>query len=302
MTDEARRLPKGMGRRLWTMLWFTAALGFTGFGNINELAFMPFFAWIGVLMAMGCYALWRDRTRPKANGFWVLMAIVWAAAMVLPIRPYMGAVAAIPVALMWLHDSPGSPSAMVTWGMLATLSQDVSVWEAANVDTAFYVILAMVLVLAAAQAERERLAVRLYAPTSKLWMAGRLLAVLVWSLVLLAGREAIQAVSVFTYLGFDLSNIEGKITVLMLLLASLAAAALLFRRRPHKVVDPYEQPRDDKGRRVARQAAIDPPKVKAAKRAKPAPLAPKPRLSQPVKRTEAGKAKGPLKPGEIDFD
>lgn len=306
---KSGRLPEGMGRRLWTMLWFTIALGFTGFGNITELAYMPAMAWLGVAVAMGMYALWRDRTRPRSSGFWILMAILFSAAMIMPIRPFTGAVAALPVALLWLHDSPATPSAMVTWGMFAVLFQDLEVWNIADADTAFYVVLAMILILGAAQAERERLAVRRYAPTSRMWMFARLGAILVWSLTIVAGREAIQAISLFTYLGFDLTGQEGKITILFLLLGSLAAAALLFRRRPHKYVDPYEQPRNEKGGRVAKQTSIDfdePERVQAATSPKanraPAKAAPvrttKPSKPKPSKATP----RGALKPGEIDFD
>ena len=161
--DKPRRLPEGMGKRLGTMLWFTIALGFTGFGNTTELALMPFFAWIAVFVAMAMVALWGDRTRPRVNGFWILLGILWFALAVLPIRPYLGFVATLPVALSWLHDSPASPSVMLTWGLWATVWQDFAVWDAAGADTAFYVVLAMVLVIGAAQSERERLARRQYA-------------------------------------------------------------------------------------------------------------------------------------------
>jgi len=325
---RTRALPKGMGQRLWTMFWFTLALGFTGFGNMVELAYMPLFGWAGVAVAMLMYALWRDRTRPRPNGFWILLSILWFALAILPIRPYLGFVAAVPVALLWLHDSPVTPSAMLTWGLVATLMQDFDLWAQADADTAFYVVLAMVLFLGAAQTERSRLARRSYAPTGRLWMTIRLAVILLFSLMLVAGREALRAVNFFTYLGFDLRDLEGKVTVLMVLLASLAVAALLFRQRPYKYVDPYEQPRDEKGRRVARDIRVvtggervkaakvlklqrpggldfdsgpggtPPSGTGAARRAPPGKAAAKPAAGRPA----APARKGPLRPGEIDFD
>ena len=320
---KAKGLPPGMLRRLGTMFWFTLALGFTGFGNATELATMPLFGWLGVGLAMGMFLLWRDRTRPRVNGFWILLGIIWFAFVLIPIRPYLGLVATLPVALLWLHDSPATPTAMLTWGLVATIDQDPAVWELATVDTAFYVILAMVFVIGAAQAERERLATQ-YAPTSKVWMVARLATLLAWSLTLLAARDSLTAINLFTYLGFDLSGVAGKVTVLMVMLFALAAAAMLFRVRPVKEVDPKAQPRDKQGRRVARKAALDkadfddvaprvPAKAKAAskapaKAAKPATtprkadanVRPSPKTPKaPVVKKEPS---GALKPGEIDFD
>ena len=293
------------------MFWFTLALGFTGFGNATELATMPLFGWLGVGIAMVMFLLWRDRTRPRVNGFWILLGIIWFAFVLIPIRPYLGLVATLPVALLWLHDSPATPSAMLTWGLIATIDQDPAVWDVADVDTAFYVILAMIFVIGAAQLERERLATQ-YAPTSRIWMAARLAALLAWSLALLGARESLTAINLFTYLGFDLSGVAGKVTVLMLMLFALAAAALLFRVRPVKAVDPTAQPRDKQGRRVARKAELSkadfdeaPKKAKSAKA--PAPVKADANVRASPKTPKAPVAertapKGALKPGEIDFD
>lgn len=301
---KEKGLPPGMLRRLGTMFWFTLALGFTGFGNATELITMPGFGWIGVALAMGTFLLWRDRTRPRANGFWILMGIIWFAFVLIPIRPYLGLVAALPVALLWLHDSPATPSAMLTWGLVAVLAQDPAVWEVADVDTAFYVVLAMTFVIGAAQSERERLATQ-YAPTSRIWMMARLAALLAWSLTLLGARENLTAINLFTYLGFDLSGVAGKATVLLLMLLALASATLLFRVRPVKQVDPYAQPRDKKGRRVARELKetdFDAPAPAKSKPAKQVPAkAAKATKPEPV-RPEPKPKPGALKPGEIDFD
>ncbi|MGB1585718.1 MAG: hypothetical protein ACPHID_01565 [Thermoplasmatota archaeon] len=302
---KEKGLPPGMLRRLGTMFWFTLALGFTGFGNATELITMPGFGWIGVAIAMGMFLLWRDRTRPRANGFWILMGIIWFAFVLIPIRPYLGIVAALPVALLWLHDSPATPSAMLTWGLVAVLAQDPVVWELADVDTAFYVILAMTFVIGAAQSERERLATQ-YAPTSRVWMLARLAALLMWSLTLLAARDNLTAINLFTYLGFDLSGVAGKATVLLLMLLALASAALLFRVRPVKQVDPFAQPRDKQGRRVARElkeADFD-AAPKREKRQKSTPTAPDANVRPSPATPKAPKPKpaGALKPGEIDFD
>ena len=137
-------LPAGMGRRLLSMLWFTAALGLTGFGDVTELVAMPFYGWLGVAVALLMFIMWRERTRPKVNGFWILLGIVWSVLVILPIRPYLGLVVTLPVALLWIHDSPATPSAMLTWGLLATLFQDFEVWDAAGAETAVFVLLATV--------------------------------------------------------------------------------------------------------------------------------------------------------------
>ncbi len=326
-----KRIPKRMVPRLWTMFLFTLGLAFTGFGNFEELVFGPFMGWVGALIGLGMYALWQGRTRPVPNGFWILLGILWFALAVMPIRPYHGLVVTIPVALFWLHDAPASPSAMLTWGMVATLAQDFEVWENAGADQAFHVVVAMVLFIAAAQAERQRLAKAQYAPTGRMWMYARLGAVFLWALTMVAAREALRAVNFFTYLGFDLRGFAGKVTMLLLILASLAAAAMLFRTRPYQYRDPYAQPVDKRGRRVARQSEVvgaperaprqvaasthdfdagpsarpKAPRVKAARVAKQPTRVTSSKPKAPAKPLPTSRPKPtakPLKPGEIDFD
>ncbi len=285
-----------MSGRIPSFLMWAAGLGFAGLGDANDLVYIPAAAWLGAALALLMYVLWGERTRPKPNGFWILLGIVWTAGFLVPFQPMHGLVAGTAVALLWLHDAPGSPSAMLSWGLFVLIWQgDPSVWRDAGMDQAFYVAIGMTLVVFGAQLERERLARRRYARIGYTWNTVRISIVAIITLVLLAGRETLGAASLFSALGIDISGIGGKVAMIGVLLASLGVAAALFRVRPTKVrvkAVPVRQSFDDK---TPTRAAVAPANAAVAKKVAQVTG------EKPVKREKAA-PEGPLQPGEIDFD
>lgn len=317
-------LPEGMLRRWPTMLVWTLASGLTTFQSPEFASTTILFAIGGVALALAIVALWGLRTRPKRNAFWILVHILLLAAVAVlaDARPLMGAAAALPVALLWIHDSPASPTAMLSWGFILILWQP-DFWEEADAEAAWNVALAAVVMIGAAQMERNRLARRQFAPPSGIWSVLRLGLVALLSLLMIAGREGLQAVGVFTYLGIDPSGTAGKITMLGIVAFSLAIALALWRVRPEKPPKPVVEERQvvRGGRETAdpHTARIDfddipedlPEKVDEAtgRRPRPPPSRSKPASLAKSKPAPARKATkrpkkddGPAKPGELDFD
>ncbi len=286
-----------MRHRVPSFLAWSLGLGLAGLGDGDLLVYNPAGAWGGALLALLLFVLWGERTRPKPNGLWVLLGIVWAAGFLVPSQPAHAFVAGTAVALLWLHDAPGAPSAMLGWGLFALVWQgDPSIWQDAGEDQAFYVATGMTLVVLGAQLERERLARQRYAPVGFTWNTARISVVAVVTLVLLAGRETLGAASLFAALGLDITGTGGKVAMLGVLLVSLGVAATLFRVRPARVrvktpskaLFDAPAPARGGGGRSEEQAEV------AERVAKVTGTTPAP------KQREGGK--GPMQPGEIDFD
>ncbi len=304
---KTKLLPEGMVRRWMVMIVWIAAASLTSFGAIELASSTAFFALVAVLMVLGLYAMWGPRTRPTKNAFWFLVHIVLIAGLIAfaTTRPMLGLVAALPVALFWIHDAPASPSAMLGWGFLLILLQP-DFWIAAEPEAAWDVLLASVLVIGAAQMERNRLAARQYTQAGPLFSLIRLAAVAGLSFLFVAGREGLRAVNAFTYIGIDASGISGKLTLIGFVAISLAVAVVLFRVRPEKpprlTVASASRPRkaiDFEGSTKDKVDAVtDPGKRMAAdvkRRAKRTPAPAKP-AGRPASRD------GPAAPGELDFD
>ncbi len=233
--SQPRLLPKGMLKRLPTILIWLMALSFTTFEAPEYAATMVAFALAGVGFALLLYLLWGARTRPVKNAFWVLVHVVLIGGLIAMsgYRPVLGALAAFPVALLWLHDSPASPSAMLTWGVFLVLWQP-EFWAVAEAPVSWDIVVAVILLIGAAQFERNRLAAKQYTQAGVIFSLWRLLAVFLLSLLFVAGREGLRAVNAFTYIGIDASGTAGKLTMLGFVAAMIALAILLFRVRPEK--------------------------------------------------------------------
>lgn len=285
--------PAGMMKRLPSFLAWAAGLGFAGLGDANGLVTIPAGAWLGALLALLLFVLWGERTRPKPNGFWFLVGIVWTAGMLVPYQPFHAVVAGTAVALLWLHDAPGAPSAMLGWGLFVLVWQgDPNVWTGTGEDEAFYVAMGMTMVVFGAQLERERLARRRYARIGYGWNTVRIVVVALVTLVMLAGRESLRAASLFAALGLDVSGVGGRVAMIAVLLVSLAVAAALFRVRPARVRVKAPRVSFDAGPRpTAVRDALERKAEATGKAAAPA---------APARKRPA--ANGPLAPGEIDFD
>lgn len=286
--------PPKMAGRVPSFLVWAAGLGFAGLGDANGLVYIPAGAWLGALLAILLYVLWGERTRPRPNGLWFLLGIVWTAGMLVPSQPVHALIAGTAVALLWLHDAPGAPSAMLGWGLFVLVWQgDPNVWADTGESEAFFVAMGMTLVVFGAQLERERLARRRYARIGYAWNTVRIAVVALVTLLMLAGRETLQAASLFSALGIDVTGVGGRIAMIAVLVASLAVAAALFRVRPATVrVQASRVSFDGGGPRPS--AVRDALERKAEGRTAPASAVP-PRKTQ-------GRDKGPLAPGEIDFD
>lgn len=287
-------MPPRMSRRLPSFTLWAAGLGFAGLGTADGLLYIPAGAWLGALLALLLYILWGERTRPKPNGFWFLLGILWTAGMLVPLQPVHGLIAGTAVALLWLHDAPGTPSAMLGWGLFVLIWQgDPNVWSDTGENEAFFVAMGMTLVVFGAQLERERLARRRYARIGYTWNTVRIAIVALITLVMLAGRETLQAASLFALLGLDITGLGGRVAMISVLLVSLGVAAALFRVRPTKIrvkAPPVRASFDQTSTRPGpKPTAVQ--EAAAQKAARLTGEAPAPRSS-----------KGPLQPGEIDFD
>ncbi len=227
--------PKGMLKRWPTIIIWFVALSFTTFDAPEYAATMVVFALAGAGLAIGLYLLWGPRTRPTKNAFWGLVHVLLIGGIIAfaGFRPVLGAIAALSVTLLWLHDSPSSPSSMLTWGVLLVLWQP-EYWGVAEPDVAWDIVLAVILLIGAAQFERNRLASKQYTQAGIIFSLLRLIAVFGLSVLFVAGREGLRAVNAFTYIGVDASGTAGKVTMLGFVIVSLAIALLLFRVRPEK--------------------------------------------------------------------
>lgn len=325
-------LPSQMLRRWPPMLLWLAGAGYTTFNAPELMATTVVTALMGVGVTLAVYALWGPRTRPRKNAFWFLVHVLLIGAVIVLVgsRPILGAVAAIPVALLWLHDAPASPTAMLVWGVALVLWQP-DLWSGAEADIAWTVMMATVLFIAAAQFERNRLAARQFTQAGVVFSLLRILAVTAISMLFIAGRDALRAVNVFTYIGVDASGVSGKIAMLSIIAACIAVAAALFRVRPEKAprpavttarrqvaaggpVDPRAGPIDfdepsgkttqrAADRTVERHRSAGPARGGAAAgsgRGKPAKPAPPARPAKPAAPARSGS--GPARPGELDFD
>ncbi len=314
MSEKRRFLPDGMLRRWPSMLVWITAVSFSSFGALELASSTAFFAIVAVLISLGIVALWGARTRPSKNAFWFLVHILLIAGLIAfaTTRPLLGFVAALPVALFWLHDSPASPSTMMLWGfILAMLQPDF--WSQAEPEHAWDVLLVAVLVIAAAQIERNRLAARQYTQAGPVFSLIRLAAVAGLSFLFIAGREGLRAVNAFTYLGIDASGLGGKLTMIGFIAISLAAAVALFRVRPEKppklAVASASKPRqaidfDSPSTRKKIDEVTKPGQRLAQSTKQRAERAAKTARAAGV-RTKAKapkKSSGPAQPGELDFD
>ncbi len=305
---ESKIWPKGMLGRWPTMTIWLVALSFTTFDAPEFAATMVAFALVGVGLALGLYLLWGKRTRPAKNAFWFLVHVVLVGGLIAMsgFRPVLGALAAFPVALLWLHDSPASPSSMLTWGVLLVLWQP-EYWSHAEAEVSWDIVVAVILMIGASQFERNRLAARQHTQAGIIFSLARLGAVFVLSLMIVAGREGLRAVNAFTYIGIDASGTAGKLTMLGFVAVSIALAMMLFRVRPEKPrqlsVTSASAPRtrldfDEAPEKVARKVdkathvSTRVAKAADANRQRAARTASKP----------AAKAKVAAKPGELDFD
>lgn len=235
MTKRRKLLPAGMAYRVTTMAIWLIAAGSTSFGAPEMSASIVVFGALGVGLGLFFFLLWGPRTRPGKNAFWFLVHVVLVGAVIAlgTTRPLLGFVTAIPVALLWIHDSPASPTAMLSWGMILVLWQP-SLWVGAEAEISWDVVVATLLMIAAAQFERNRLAGRQYTQAGVIFSFIRLGLVAGITMLFVAGREGLRAVNAFTYLGIDASGIGGKLTMLSFIIISLAVALALFRVRPEK--------------------------------------------------------------------
>lgn len=298
--DKPKLLPKGMLQRWLTMILWVISAGLTTLSSPEFQTTTILFALVGVAIVLGIYVMWGPRTRPTKNAFWFLVHIILLAAFIAfaAARPLLGAVAAIPVALLWIHDSPASPTAMLVWGVLLVLYQP-DYWPSAGPEDAWNVILAVIVIIAAAQFERNRLAARQFTQSGLVFSFVRLALVFGFSVLFVAAREGLRVVNAFTYIGIDASGASGKITMLGFIFVSIATALMLFRVRPEK---PPKLAVTSASERKKIDFDAKPDAKKAAREVD--------RLTKPGGREEraqvqakaAKKEKKAAQPGELDFD
>lgn len=191
---------------------------------------MYLYALLGLVAPAGLAYVWRQRTRPQNNAVWWLLGLLVTVG--LTATGFVAVAAAIVVGFALAHDMQMTPSVMIAGGVLAQVLQFDFDWVFdATDDTAWWVATGSFLALAAALVERDRLAWRDGQPVALAWTAARAVFVGLWTVVIVAYREQLQAGRVFAWFGASPTGFEGQVLLLAILLTSLVVAGFLFRTR-----------------------------------------------------------------------
>lgn len=188
------------------------------------------YALIGLVAPAGLALVWKQRTRPRNDAVWWLLGLLVTVG--LAATGYVAVAAALAVGFALAHDMQMTPSVMIAGGVLAQVLQFDFEWASdATADTAWWVALGSFAAVAAALVERDRLAWRDGQPVALAWTGVRVGFVGLWTVVVVAFREQMQAGRVFAWFGASPTGFEGQVLLLAILLTSLVVAGFLFRQR-----------------------------------------------------------------------
>lgn len=245
--DKPRKVMEA--ERLGVFTLFIAAIGWSGTTDWVTVSGGFFVAMLAYGFATGLALVWGERTRPKNKLIWWLMALALAAWLMSatldsPVRGGLAELAvlhfplAFAVALASRHDLGTTPTLMI--GAVALLAARPSRWaflepgETPLDSDATWIALAVLLAIAAATFEHERLMRQRGAGTPGAWTTIRLGFVTLWTIAILALREDIQWGRAFTWLGADLRGQSGQMLLIGILLAALVLAAFAFQPQKDK--------------------------------------------------------------------
>ncbi len=196
----------------------------------NALNTMYLYAFLGLVTPAALAYVWKQRTRPQNTAGWWLVGLLVTVGLVA--TGFVAVAAALVVGFALAHDMQMTPSVMIAGGVLAQVLQFDFDWafEATN-DTAWWVATGGFLAVAAATVERDRLAWGDGRPVALAWTGVRVGFVGLWTIVIIAYREQLQAGRVFAWFGASPTGFEGQVLLLAILLTSLVVAGFLFRTR-----------------------------------------------------------------------
>lgn len=224
--------------RAGTAFPFLLGMALTNLGWNSQLTLRLWSALGGLVLVAALARIWGERTRPKNTWGWGFLGLGWLAFMVYGAfagPADAGATAAFAfgagllVGAALSHDLGVTPSLMVSMVTLSTLSEYNRLAASANEGMAWWVGLAVLIGLAAAVLERERLALREGNATPWSGIAFRLGFVTAWTVLVLTFRKQLQTGQLFAWLGADPTTTEGQLFFIALALAAILAAALFFR-------------------------------------------------------------------------
>lgn len=188
----------------------------------------------GVAVALGAWRLWGEATRPRGHWSWWLLGAGLAALLL----PTWAALALLGIAATWpvLHHQPAGAAVLLLAGCLALLWGDPGRWRALGEPEAWWVGAGAWCAVAAAVWERDRVAARHETPTPWTWTVARAAAVALWTVSFLLLRDSVRFSGAFAALGVDVGSTGGRLLLAGMLLVSLLATTLLWRRQ--KRADP----------------------------------------------------------------
>lgn len=191
---------------------------------------MYLYAFVALVVPAGLAYVWKQRTRPQNNALWWLLGLLATVGLVA--TGYVAVAAALVVGFALAHDMQMTPSVMLAGGVLAQVLQFDFDWAfEADEGTAWWVAIGSFLAVTAAVVERDRLAWRDGRPVALAWTAVRVGFVGLWTVVIVAYREQLQAGRVFAWFGASPTGFEGQVLLLAILLTALVVAGFLFRTR-----------------------------------------------------------------------
>lgn len=214
---------------------FAAALATTRLGFDGRTTTYFFMAVLGQALAAAFVALWRDRTRPRANLGWFLAGLGLVAAIgattettldpsYFRILPF-----GILVGFFLLHDLTSTPSLMLGAVVFSALFHPEIAWHEEGDGRAWWIAISVLLGVAAATLERERLQAKEAHITPWSWTIIRLAIVTIFSFAILTFKENIQTGRLFELFGADPRGESGRWALLSILLAALVGATFLLR-------------------------------------------------------------------------
>lgn len=214
---------------------FGVAMG--GFGRANDMVLRGGAALVAGVAALLLVRLWGERLRPKPRPGWWIVGLALAAWVIvyifgglrLDVPTYLVLPTALFAGFFLGHDHRQSPTMLIAVPIALALCQPGLNWPEAGEDPVWWLGLAGVFAVFAAEWERERLVRKDDAPTPTPWLGFRLGFVALWTVIILGSREDIQWAAAFAWVGIDPGGLEGQVTLLSVLLAAILVAVLVLR-------------------------------------------------------------------------
>ncbi|HLE47692.1 MAG TPA: hypothetical protein VI818_05290 [Candidatus Thermoplasmatota archaeon] len=214
---------------------FAAALATTRLGFDGRTTTYFFTALFGLAIAGLFVFLWGDRTRPRANLGWFLLALVLLAAIGATIETTLDPTYfrilpfGILVGFFLLHDLTTTPSLMLGAVVFSSVFHPEIAWHEEGDARAWWIGISVLLGVVAATFERERLQAKTAHITPWSWTIIRLAIVSIFTFVILTVKEELQTGKLFEMVGADPRGESGRWALLSILLAALVGATFLLR-------------------------------------------------------------------------